>query len=60
MAIPYTGLFIAASCDSRFSHGRYILLSTQQWHLALDEPAPHEPHGQASVNQRGLHFCLAT
>jgi hypothetical protein len=23
MAIPYTGLFIAASCNSRFSHGRY-------------------------------------
>jgi hypothetical protein len=23
MAIPYTGLFIAAICNSRFSHGRY-------------------------------------
>ncbi len=23
MAIPYTGLFIAASCNSRFSHSRY-------------------------------------
>jgi hypothetical protein len=23
MAIPYTGLFIATSCNSRFSHGRY-------------------------------------
>jgi hypothetical protein len=23
MATPYTGLFIAASCNSRFSHGRY-------------------------------------
>jgi hypothetical protein len=23
MAIPYTGLFIAASCNSRFSYGWY-------------------------------------
>jgi hypothetical protein len=25
MTIPFTGLFIAANCNSRFSHGRYTL-----------------------------------
>jgi hypothetical protein len=29
MAIPYTGLFIAASCDSRSSHGQYTRSSTE-------------------------------
>jgi proteasome lid subunit RPN8/RPN11 len=28
MAIPYTGLFIAASCNSRSSHGQYTRSST--------------------------------
>jgi hypothetical protein len=30
MAIPYTGLFIAASCNSRSSHGQYTRSSTEQ------------------------------
>jgi hypothetical protein len=29
MAIPYTGLFIAASCNSRSSHGQYTRSSTE-------------------------------
>ena len=30
MAIPYTGLFIDASCNSRSSHGLYTRSSTKQ------------------------------
>jgi hypothetical protein len=29
MAVPYTGLFIAASCNSRSSHGQYTRPSTE-------------------------------
>jgi hypothetical protein len=29
MAIPYTGLLIAASCNSRSSHGQYTRSSTE-------------------------------
>jgi hypothetical protein len=29
MAVPYTGLFIAASCYSRSSHGQYTRSSTE-------------------------------
>jgi hypothetical protein len=35
MAIPYTGLFIAASCNSRSSHGQYTRSSTE--HLQYGE-----------------------
>jgi hypothetical protein len=94
MAIPYTGLFIAASCNSRSSHGWYTRSSTEHLQYGAVTSArllgqnysnrnhtdkvrqfvfrytflptqnngtpmrstrpidpPHEPHGQASVNQ---------
>jgi hypothetical protein len=35
MAIPYTGLFIAATCNSRSSHGQYTRSSTE--HLQYDD-----------------------
>ena len=31
MAIPYTGLFFAASCNSRSSHGQYTRSSTENF-----------------------------
>jgi hypothetical protein len=35
MTIPYTGLFIAASCNSRSSHGQYTRSITKQLHSRL-------------------------
>jgi hypothetical protein len=35
MAIPCTGLFIAASCNSRSSHGQYTRPSTEHLKLVL-------------------------
>jgi hypothetical protein len=31
MAIPYTGLFFVASCNSRSSHGQYTRSSTEHF-----------------------------
>jgi hypothetical protein len=49
MSIPYTGLFIAASCNSRSSHGQYTRSSTE--HLQYGEVTSARLLGQNYKNQ---------
>jgi hypothetical protein len=64
MVIPYTRLFIAASCNSRFSHVNYTLLSTQPWRPRSFEASHHQPRpsthscasGTRASQSRGLHY----
>ncbi len=60
MAIPYTGLLIAASCKSRSSHGQYTRSSTE--HLSYGTYLPQGIYGARPLSQRVrggrlAHFC---